>query len=98
MFAARELATQVAHGRGFADAGLAGEDADAGLGGEPGEGAGEALVVRVFVEEGLADGAARERGGLHAEAFTPAPCSSSSRPGCPSPRRRGRAGGRGTRR
>jgi hypothetical protein len=72
----RQRATQVAHRRGLADAGLADDDADAGLGGEPVEDAGEAPEVRALVEGGLADGAAR--GGLHAEAFAPAHGRSSS--------------------
>ena len=56
MFAALQGAAQVAYGGALADAGLAGDDIDAGVGGEPGEGASEALMVRVALEEALADG------------------------------------------
>jgi hypothetical protein len=67
----------VAHGGALTDAGFAGDDADAGLGGEPGEGASEALKVWVAVEEALAGGVAWERGPAHAEVVAPAHRSSS---------------------
>ena len=61
VLARRQSPAEVTDRRGLADAGLSGEDADARLGGEPGEGLGEPLIVRVALEEALADGPAGER-------------------------------------
>jgi|GEM_PF-6542130 len=80
----RETAAKVAHRGGLADAGFAGDDADAGLGGEPGEDTSEALEVRVAVEEGLAGCAARERRAGHVEAFALAHATSPSSSFCSS--------------
>ena len=46
VLAVGERAAQVAHGGALTDAGLSGDDADARLGGEPGEGASEATYGR----------------------------------------------------
>jgi hypothetical protein len=58
---ARELSAQVTQGAGLPDAGLAGQDGEARLGGEPVEDAGEA-AQGVVGEEVLAGGAARSAG------------------------------------
>ena len=51
---------------------------DVRLGGEPGEGASEALKVWVAVEEALAGGAAWQRRAAHTEVVAPAHRSSSA--------------------